>query len=155
IWIGPIAKSSLPKLQHYKIEKVNAFVPALPSYLCNALTLLTLRLLCQPLAINARRDFGGLDLAASTPENICVRNWNSAHVQMPINGDLMAEKQLFVSAVRHGHNVDVLEFRSGLAPITMRQDMMTTDLAARFNFTAGRHRPMKQRVETRDAHTAR
>src|SRR5262249_10681823 len=117
--------------------------------------LLTLRLLCQPLPINARRDFGGLDLAASAPENIFVRNWNSARVQMPINGGLVTEEQLFVSAVRHGHNVDVLELRSGFAPITMRQDMMTPDLAAGFNFTAGRPRPMKQRVETRDAHTAR
>src|SRR6267378_4681072 len=119
------------------------------------LTFLTFRLLCQPLAINVRRNFRWLDLAASAPENVCVRNWNCARVQMSIDGGLMIEEQLFVSAVCHGHGVDVLEFRSGLAPITMRQDMVTTNLAARFNFTAGWHCPMKQRVEARDAHTAR
>ena len=32
---------------------------------------------------------------------------------------------------------------------------MSADFAARFNFTAERYRPMKQRVETCDAHTAR
>src|SRR6266404_6828687 len=100
------------------------------------LTFLTFRLLCQPLAINVRRNFRWLDLAPSAPENVCVRNWNSARVQMSIDGGLVIEQQLFIRAVCHGHDIDVLEFRAGFAPITMRQDMVTTNLAACFNFTA-------------------
>ena len=118
------------------------------------LTFLTLRLLCQPLAINVRRNFRWLDLAASALENVCVRNWNSARVQMSIDGGLMIEEQLFVSAVCHGHDVDVLEFQPCFAPVAVRQDMVTADFATRFNFTTGRHCPMKQRVESRDPHAA-
>src|SRR6266853_3278067 len=117
--------------------------------------MLNFSLLRQPFPIDVRRDLRRLDLTASAPENVCVRNWNSACVQMSIDGGLMIEQQLFISAVCHGHDIDVLEFRAGFAPITMRQDMVTTNLAACFNFTAGWDRPMKQRVEARDAHTAR
>ena len=48
-----------------------------------------------------------------------------------------------------------LKFRPGFAPVAMRQNVMPPDLAARFNFPAWRHRPMKQRVESRHAHAAR
>ena len=74
---------------------------------------------------------------------------------MLINRRLMIEEQSLIRAVRHSHDVDVLEFRPRFAPVAMRQDMMSSDFAARFNFTAGRYRPMKQRVESRHTHAAR
>src|SRR5437870_4634156 len=94
-------------------------------------------------------------LAASAPKNICVRNRVASQIEMPIDSHLMIEEQLFISAVRHGHDVDVLEFRPCFAPVTVRQNMVTPDFAARFNFATGRHCPMKQCVESRDAHAAR
>ena len=101
-----------------------------------------------------RRNLGWLDLAASAPENVCVGHREAACHQVLINGRLMVEEQLFVGAVRHSHYVNVLEFGAGFAPIAMSQNMMTTNLAPRFHFTARRHRPMKERVESGDAHTA-
>ena len=74
---------------------------------------------------------------------------------MSIDGRLVIKEQLFVSAVRYGHDVDILEFRSGFAPVAMRQNMVPADFAARFDFTTLRHRPMKQRIESCDPHTAR
>ena len=57
---------------------------------------------------------------------------------MLINGSFMIEQQLFISAVRDSHDVDVLEFGASFAPIAMRQNMMTPDLAARFHFATRR-----------------
>jgi hypothetical protein len=74
---------------------------------------------------------------------------------MPINSSFVLQQQLLVGAVSHGHDVNVSEFRARLAPVTMRQDLMSPNFAARFDFAAGRYRPMKQRVKTRYAHTAR
>jgi len=73
---------------------------------------------------------------------------------MLINRRLMLEEQSLIRTVRHSHDVDVPKFRAGFAPVAMRQNVMATDLASGLNFTARRHRPMKQRVETCDAHAA-
>jgi hypothetical protein len=40
-------------------------------------------------------------------------------MKMPIYGRFMFEERLLVRAVCHGHDVDVLEFGAGLAPVTM------------------------------------
>src|SRR4029079_15901503 len=96
-----------------------------------------------------RRNLRRFDFAAPTPEDVRVRDWNPARIKMPINSSFVLQQQLFVGAVRHGHDVDVSEFRAGLAPVTMRQDMMSANFAARSNFAAGRYCPMKQRVESR------
>src|SRR5947208_12249637 len=101
---------------------------------------LILRLLRPPLAVNMRRNLRWLDFATPTPENIRVRDRDSARIQMPIDCRLVVEEQLFIGAVRYSHDVDVLEFRAGFAPVAVRQDMMTANLAARFNFATGRHR---------------
>ena len=74
---------------------------------------------------------------------------------MPIDSGFVVQQQLFIGAVRHGHDVHVPEFRARFAPVAMRQDMMSPDFAARFNFTAGRYRPMKQRIEPRHTNAAR
>src|SRR5206468_5075628 len=50
---------------------------------------------------------------------------------------------------------DVAKLRSAFSPVTVSQNMVTTDLAARCNLPARRHRPMKQRVETCYAHASR
>ena len=74
---------------------------------------------------------------------------------MLINGGFMIEEQLFISTMRHSHDIDVPKFRPRFTPVAMRQNMVTAHLAAHFNFTTRRHRPMKQRVEPRDADAAR
>ena len=74
---------------------------------------------------------------------------------MPVNCRFVIQEQLFIRAVRHGHDVDVVKFRAGFAPVAMRQDVVTAHLASRFYFATGRHCPVKQRVEARDAHAAR
>ena len=48
---------------------------------------------------------------------------------MSINGRFVIEQQLLVSAVRHGHDVNVLEFRASFAPVAMRQNMVASDFA--------------------------
>jgi hypothetical protein len=69
---------------------------------------------------------------------------------MSIYRRFVIEQALFVRAVRDRHDVHILEFRTGFAPVAMRQNVMTADFAAGFNFAALRHRPMKERVETGD-----
>src|SRR5437016_6036274 len=101
-----------------------------------------------------RRNLRWLDFATPTPENIRVRDRDSARIQMPIDRHFVLEEQLFIGSVRYSHDVDVLEFRPGFAPVAMRQDMMTANLAACLDLTPRRHCPVKQRVEPRDTHTA-
>ena len=106
-------------------------------------------------AINLRRNFRGLDFAAPAPENVGVGNRNAAGREMLVDGALVLEQQRFVGAVRDRHDVDVLEFRARFAPVTVGQNVMPSDFAARFDFAARRHGPMKERVEARHAHAAR
>ena len=69
---------------------------------------------------------------------------------MSIYRRLVTEEPLLVGPVRNRHDVDVLEFRTGFAPVTMSEDVVPADFAAGFDFAAGWHRPMKQSIETRD-----
>jgi hypothetical protein len=39
---------------------------------------------------------------------------------MPIDSGFVLQQQLFIRTVRHGHDVDVHEFRAGFAPVAMR-----------------------------------
>ena len=66
-----------------------------------------------------RRNLRWLDLAASAPENICVRNRDIPGLQMPIHGGLMIEEQLLIRAMRHSHDIDVPEFGAGFAPVAV------------------------------------
>ena len=72
---------------------------------------------------------------------------------MSIYRRFVVEKQLFIRAVRNGHDVDVLKFGTGFAPIAMGENVMPADFAARFNLATRRHRPVKQRIETRDTNS--
>src|SRR5206468_10294585 len=92
----------------------------------------------QPLVVNARRNFGRLDLAASTPEHVCVRNGDIARAEMLINRRLVIQEQSLIRTVRHGHDVDVLKFRAGFAPVAMGENVMTADLPSRYNFAGWR-----------------
>src|SRR5262249_44562983 len=118
------------------------------------LTFLTFRLPRQPIAVDVRRNLRWLNFTASTPKNVCVRDWNVAGGRGRIDSLFVIEQYFFIGAVRHRHDVDVLEFGSGFAPVAMRQNVVTTNFTARFNFTTARHRPMKQRVKPRHTHTA-
>ena len=71
---------------------------------------------------------------------------------MPIYRGLVLEQPRFVCAVRDRHDVHIFKFSACFAPIAMGQNVMTPDFAASFDFAPGRDRPMKQRVESRDAH---
>src|SRR6266513_4191439 len=102
-----------------------------------------------------QRNFRRLDLAAPAPEDVCIGDRNAARLEMSINGRFVLKQQLFVRSVRNSHDVYILEFRAGFAPIAMRQNMMSPDFAARLDFAPRRHRPMKKRVEARDTHSAR
>ena len=73
---------------------------------------------------------------------------------MSIDRRLVLEEERFVRPVRDRHDVDVAKFRSGLAPVTMGQNLMPPDFAARLHFASRRHGPMKERVETRHPHSA-
>ena len=75
-------------------------------------------------------------------------------MKMSIYGRFVIEEKVFVRTVRHGHDVDILEFRTGLAPITMGKDVMSTDFAARFNLPPWWNRPVKKRVESRHTKSA-
>src|SRR6266404_2096282 len=108
----------------------------------------------KPLPINLRRNLRGFDLAASAPENIGVGNRNAARLKMSIYRRFVIEQALFVRAMRNRHDVHVLKFRTGFAPVAMRQNVMTADFAAGLNFATLRHGPMKERIETRDADPA-
>src|SRR6266699_3804322 len=70
---------------------------------------------------------------------------------MSIYRRLVIEEPLLVGAVRDRHDVDILEFRTGFTPVTMGQDVVPADFAAGLDLAPGRHRPMKQSIETRDA----
>ncbi len=70
---------------------------------------------------------------------------------MSIYRGLVIEKPFSVGAVRHRHDVHVLKFGAGFAPVAMSQDVVSANFAAGFNFAPGGHRPMKQGVEARDA----
>jgi len=71
---------------------------------------------------------------------------------MSIDRGFVIEQQIFVRAVSNGHDVDVLEFRSGFAPVAVRENVMAPDFAAGSDLPARWHRPVKERVEARHAH---
>ena len=60
---------------------------------------------------------------------------------MTIDRGLVFEQQLFVGSMRHRHDIDVLEFQAGFAPIAMSQNVMPADLAARFQLAILSARP--------------
>jgi hypothetical protein len=75
-------------------------------------------------------------------------------MKMSIYGRFMFEEQLFVGAVRNGHDVDVPEFGARLAPVTVSKNMMSANFTPRLNFATRRHGPMKKCVESRDTNAA-
>jgi len=70
---------------------------------------------------------------------------------MSIYRRLVIEEPLLVGAMRDRHDIYVLEFQAGFAPITMRQDMMPANFAASLDLAPGGHGPVKQSIEARDA----
>ena len=111
-------------------------------------------LLRQPLAIYTRRNFGRLDLAAPAPKHVGVRNRDIAHAQVLIDRSLMIEQQSLICAVRYSHDIDVLEFGAGFAPVALRSNVMPPDLTSGLNFAARRHCPVKKSVESCDTYAA-
>ena len=77
-----------------------------------------------------------------------------ARLKMSIYGRLVIEEPLFVGPVRDRHDIDVLKFSAGFAPVTMSQDVMPANFTASLDLAPGGDRPMKQSIETRDADAA-
>src|SRR5438105_12131953 len=75
-------------------------------------------------------------------------------MKMSIYGRFVFEEQLFVGAVRNGHDVDVLEFGARLAPVTVSKSVIPANFAPRLNFASRRHGPMKKCVESRNTTAA-
>src|SRR5438067_690390 len=71
---------------------------------------------------------------------------------MRVNRALVRQETLFVRAVRDSHNVHVSKLRPGFAPVTMREDVMPPDFAARFDFASGRNGPVEQSVKLCHTH---
>src|ERR1051326_597313 len=55
-----------------------------------------------------RRNLRRLDFAAAAPENIRVRDWDSARMKVPIDCRFVIEEQLFIGAVAHGTDKQLL-----------------------------------------------
>ena len=89
------------------------------------------------------RDLRGLDLAPATPKNVRVGDRDAARLQVAIDRGLVLKEQRLVGPVRHRHDVDVAEFRTGLTPVTVSENMMPPHLAAGLDFAARRHGPME------------
>ena len=51
---------------------------------------------------------------------------------------------VFVRPMGDRHDVDVLEFRAGFAPVAVSQNMVPPDFSARLDFATGRNSPVKQ-----------
>ena len=66
----------------------------------------------------------------------------------------MVGEQLFIRAVRDGHDVDVLKFGACFAPIAMGKNTMAANFAPRFNFATWRHGPMEECVEAGHTNSA-
>ncbi len=62
---------------------------------------------------------------------------------MSIYRGFVIEEPLFVRAMRHRHDVHVLEFRAGFPPVAVSKNMVPANFAAGFNFAPSRYRPMK------------
>src|SRR5207253_11128104 len=112
------------------------------------------RHLAQPFPVKHRRNFRGLDFATTTPKNIGVGYRNIFRSEMRIDSRFVFQEARSIGAVRDRHDVNVAKLRPAFPPVTMRENMMPPDLAARFNLAAWRHRPMKQRVESRYSHSS-
>ena len=74
---------------------------------------------------------------------------------MLIDRLFMLEEKRFIAPMSHRHDVDITKLWPGLAPITVGQNFVTTDLTASLNFTTGGDGPMKEGIETRHPHAAR
>src|SRR5438094_94195 len=57
---------------------------------------------------------------------------------MRIDRRFVFEETRFIGAVRDGHDVDLTKLRSAFSPVTMGENMMPPNLAARFNFASRR-----------------
>src|SRR4029079_19701988 len=70
---------------------------------------------------------------------------------MLVNCRLCREHRLLVSAMSHSHDVDVGELGSALTPVSMGENVVAPDFAARLDLTTFRNTPVKQRVVARDS----
>src|SRR5438445_13713271 len=102
----------------------------------------------QPFAINDWRNLGRFDFAAPAPKDICVRNRDSFRLQMSIYRCFVREQQLLVRAVRDCHDIYVLEFGTGLAPIAMRQNVMPAEFTACLDLAVRLRRQMQPSDKT-------
>jgi len=74
---------------------------------------------------------------------------------MVVDGHFVSEHEIFVCAVRHGHDVHVAEFRSALSPVCVRENVVPANFLSRFDLSPDGDTPVKERVVSRHALTTR
>src|SRR4051812_28494655 len=70
---------------------------------------------------------------------------------MLINGGLVLEYELLLGAVGDGHDVDVGELRSALAPVCVGENVVATNFASGFDLTPLGNPPVEERIVSRHA----
>src|SRR6266403_4301584 len=73
---------------------------------------------------------------------------------MAIYRCFMLEQKLLIRAVSNRHDIDVLEVGARFPPVTMRQNVVPSYFAARFDLAPARNSPVKQGIKPRDANAA-
>lgn len=89
-----------------------------------------------PVFVSEGRDFRGLDLAASAPEDIGVGDRDAGFDKVGVDGGFELHDAIFLCAVGDGHDVHIIELRAALAPVAVREALMATDLGAGLFFPA-------------------
>src|ERR1700730_11254022 len=88
------------------------------------------------------RDLGWLYLAAPAPKHVRVENGDAGLLEMFVDRELVPEHNLFVRAVRHGHDIHVAELGPALAPVRVSKNVMASHLPPRFDLSPGRNTPV-------------
>ncbi len=96
----------------------------------------------------------GLDLAATSPKDISVADRDADRLEVAIDGCLVLEEAILIGAMRHSHDVYVMEFRASFTPVAMGEHFVSADFGARFDLAACGHGPVEKAVESRDPDAA-
>src|SRR5262249_1151512 len=105
----------------------------------------------QPTLVGGRRDLRRFDLPPAAPEDVRVAHRHSDRLEVRVDRRLVREYERLLGTMRDGHDVNVREFRPALAPVRVRDDVMTPDFATRLDFATFGNAPVKERVVARDA----
>jgi len=107
-----------------------------------------------PVFVDKGRDFGGLNLTASAPEDVGVGDRDTRFDKVSIDGRFELHDAVFFGAVGDRHDVHIVKLGATFAPVAMRETFVTADLCASLFFPSGGNGPMEEGVESRHAHAS-